>query len=72
MGTAAERKARQRERDQLLIAEASPDQWTERHCLAILADPRWRTGNGAMARSAWERLGDLRGWRDGHTSSVEA
>ena len=62
MTPAAKRKQRQRERDATLINEGKDDQWSERHCLAILADPRWRSGNQAMAQAAWERLGKLRGW----------
>ena len=62
MATAAERKRRQRERDTTTICELPDDQWTERHCLAVLADPRWRIGNQAIAKGAWKRLGELRGW----------
>lgn len=65
--TAAERKARQRQREREAVTVQPPEQWGERHCLAVLADAGMRADAG---RAAWERLGDIHGWRDSHTHAA--
>lgn len=40
--------------------ETESDQWPERICLQVLADPRWK--GGPMSKAAWKRLGEIHKW----------
>ncbi|MCG5530954.1 hypothetical protein LRD18_08720 [Halorhodospira halochloris] len=63
---AAERKAEQRARLETAVAEQEPDEWNETVCLHVLASPRWRSGE--IGKAAWERLGELRGYKSSRDS----
>lgn len=59
--TAAQRKAEQRARDWETINTLDSEEWNERQCLLVLITSRYR--GGAMDQAAWQRLGELRGYR---------
>jgi hypothetical protein len=62
--TPAQRKRAQRERDNHEIAETPVSVWSERLCLIALSNPVYKAPRNGLARAAWERLGELRGFVD--------
>ncbi len=60
ISTSAARKRDQRARDKTMAIETESDQWPERVCLSVLADPRWK--GGPLCKAAWKRLGEIYEW----------